>query len=109
VRRLVGIARAVASEPSILLLDEPAAGLSDTERDSLAALVRRLADEWGMGILLIEHDVELVMRLCDRVHALDFGREIGSGTPEDVRRSPAVIDAYLGVEEATMPAAQVQA
>ena len=85
-RRLVGIARAVATQPSILLLDEPAAGLGDAESAELAALVRRLADEWGIGILLVEHDMRFVMDVCDRIVVLDFGRTIGSGTPEEIRR-----------------------
>jgi ABC-type branched-subunit amino acid transport system ATPase component/branched-subunit amino acid ABC-type transport system permease component len=95
-RRLVGIARAVATEASVILLDEPAAGLDQNESADLGSLLRRLADEWGMGILLIEHDVELVMRVCDRVHVLNFGRQIAEGTPDEVRADPAVVDAYLG-------------
>ena len=95
-RRLVGIARAVATQPSILLLDEPAAGLGDAESAELAALVRRLADEWGIGILLVEHDMRFVMDVCDRIVVLDFGRTIGSGSPEEIRRDPAVVAAYLG-------------
>jgi sulfate-transporting ATPase len=95
-RRLVGIARAVATAPSVLLLDEPAAGLSDHETAELGSLIRRLADVWGMAILLVEHDVEMVMTVCDRIYALDFGRLIASGTPAEIRRSPAVIGSYLG-------------
>ena len=95
-RRLVGIARAVALSPSVLLLDEPAAGLSAAEGEELATLVRRLADDWGLGIILIEHDVELVLGLCDKVVVLDFGYVIASGTPQEVRANPAVIAAYLG-------------
>jgi sulfate-transporting ATPase len=96
VRRLVGIARAVATAPSVLLLDEPASGLSDRESAELGSLIRRLADAWGMAILLVEHDVELVMAVCDRVYALDFGKLVDSGTPAEIRRSPAVIGSYLG-------------
>ena len=96
-RRLVAIARAVASGPSILLLDEPAAGLGDVERDELCHLIRRLVDNWGMGVLLIEHDVDLVMRVCDRVVALEFGKVIASGSPEEIRKDPFVIESYLGV------------
>lgn len=95
-RRLVSIARAVVAEPSVLLLDEPAAGLDDAGRSELERLLRRLATDWGLGILLIEHDVELVMRVCDEVVVLDTGRVIASGNPEVVRRDPAVIGAYLG-------------
>jgi sulfate-transporting ATPase len=95
-RRLVGLARAVAAEPSVLLLDEPAAGLDETETRELGHLIRRLATEWGMAVLLIEHDVSLVMRVCDRICALDFGRTIASGTPEEIRNDPRVVAAYLG-------------
>jgi sulfate-transporting ATPase len=95
-RRLVGIARAVALNPSVLLLDEPAAGLSDAESAELASLMRRLADRWGMGILLVEHNVDLVMGVCDRVVVMDFGRKIAEGTPAQTRNDPAVVAAYLG-------------
>jgi sulfate-transporting ATPase len=95
-RRLLAIARAVATSPSVLLLDEPAAGLSDDETRELAHLVRRLADDWGMGVLLVEHDVDMVMSVCDQVVVLDFGRRICVGTPDEVRRDPAVRAAYLG-------------
>ncbi|MFJ1807672.1 MULTISPECIES: ATP-binding cassette domain-containing protein [unclassified Streptomyces] len=95
-RRLLAIARAVAASPSVLLLDEPAAGLSDDETRELAHLVRRLAEDWGMGVLLVEHDVDMVMSVCDQVVVLDFGRLIRTGTPEEVRNDPAVRAAYLG-------------
>ncbi|MBW8800290.1 MAG: ATP-binding cassette domain-containing protein [Streptomyces sp.] len=95
-RRLLAIARAVAAAPSVLLLDEPAAGLSDDETRELARLVRRLAEDWGMGVLLVEHDVDMVMSVCDQVVVLDFGRRICAGTPQEVRRDPAVRAAYLG-------------
>ena len=95
-RRTIAIARAVASFPSVLLLDEPAAGLDDWATNELAVLIRRLADDWRMGVLLVEHDVGMVMRTCDRVVALDFGRVIGRGTPDEIRASPAVVAAYLG-------------
>jgi sulfate-transporting ATPase len=95
-RRLVGIARAVASRPSILLLDEPAAGLDERETAELGDVVRRLAKEWGIGVLLVEHDMSLVMEIADRVVVLNFGRNISEGTPEAVRRDEHVIAAYLG-------------
>jgi ABC-type branched-subunit amino acid transport system ATPase component/branched-subunit amino acid ABC-type transport system permease component len=95
-RRLLAIARAVATGPSVLLLDEPAAGLGDVETAELARLVRRLATDWGMSVLLIEHDMNFVMNVCDEIVVLDFGRKIGEGTPDEVRSNPAVVAAYLG-------------
>ena len=95
-RRLVAIARAVAVAPSILLLDEPAAGLSAPETAELATVIRRLAQEWNLGILVIEHDMSFVMSVCDRITVLDFGRQIATGTPAEVRVDPAVVAAYLG-------------
>jgi sulfate-transporting ATPase len=97
-RRLLAIARAVAMHPSVLLLDEPAAGLSSAESAELASVVRRLADDWGMAILVVEHDMEFVMGVCDEVIVLDFGALIAAGAPEQVQSDPAVIAAYLGVE-----------
>ena len=102
-RRLLAIARAVATQPSVLLLDEPAAGLGDVETRELAHLVRHLADDWGMGILLVEHDMSFVMSVCDDIVVLDFGRQIATGPPEVVRKDTAVIVAYLGEEEAGEP------
>jgi sulfate-transporting ATPase len=100
-RRLVGIARTVASGPSIVLLDEPAAGLDETESAELAGLIRQLADGRNMGVLLVEHDVDLVMSTCDRIVVIDFGTVIAAGTPAEIRENQAVRDAYLGhpVEE----------
>lgn len=97
-RRLVAIARALAADPSVLLLDEPSAGLDETERGELGHLLRRLAKEWGIGILLIEHDIDLVMSVCDQLAALDFGKIIASGTPTEVRHDPDVVAAYMGTE-----------
>jgi ABC-type branched-subunit amino acid transport system ATPase component/branched-subunit amino acid ABC-type transport system permease component len=104
-RRLLAIARAVAMHPSAILLDEPAAGLSSAESVELARVVRRLADDWGMAILVVEHDMNFVMGVCDQVVVLDFGRLIASGAPEQVRSDPAVIAAYLGDENDDDPGA----
>ena len=95
-RRLVGIARAVASGPSVILLDEPAAGLDEAESRELATLIRGLADERKMGVLLVEHDVNLVMTTCDRIIVVDFGSVIATGTPAEVRDNEMVKEAYLG-------------
>ncbi|GGJ35586.1 branched-chain amino acid ABC transporter permease/ATP-binding protein [Streptomyces brasiliensis] len=95
-RRLLAIARAVAQNPKVLLLDEPAAGLSGQEVEELRVVVRRLADEWGFAILVVEHDMSFVMQTCDHVTVLNFGEQIGYGTPEEIQADPAVVEAYLG-------------
>lgn len=99
-RRLTAIARSVSRSPAFLFLDEPAAGLSDQERSELVMLIRELARDSEVGVVLIEHDVELVMQACDRVVALDFGRVIAEGPPSEIRTNPLVINAYLGVGDA---------
>lgn len=98
-RRLLGLARAVAAGPSVLLLDEPAAGLDTAETEQLAELIVWLASQQGLGILLIEHDMTLVMAVCSKLVVLDFGSVIATGSPDQVSRDPAVVDAYLGVAE----------
>jgi ABC-type branched-subunit amino acid transport system ATPase component/branched-subunit amino acid ABC-type transport system permease component len=95
-RRTAAIVRAIAAEPSVLLLDEPAAGLDSAARHELEHLIRRLARDWNMAVVLIEHDVGMVMRTCDEVLALNFGQTIAHGTPENVRKDPQVVRAYLG-------------
>ncbi len=99
-QRLVEIARALATNPQVLLLDEPAAGMHPTEKRELRALIARLNQEHHLTILLVEHDMDLVMRACGQLTVLNFGAKIGEGTAGEVRANPDVIEAYLGSEEA---------
>ncbi len=94
-QRRLEIGRALATEPFLLLLDEPAAGMNPQETEGLVELIRKICKE-GHSILLIEHDMKLVMSLSDRIFVMDYGKKIAQGTPQEVRSNPAVIKAYLG-------------
>jgi len=98
--RLVEIARALAGEPKLLLLDEPAAGMNPQETDTLLGFIRRIREAFGLTIVLIEHDMRLVMNVCERICVLDHGERIAEGAPHEIRADPRVIGAYLGEPEA---------
>lgn len=97
-QRRLEIARALASNPKLLLLDEPAAGMNESETDDLFDLIKKVQKR-GVTVLLIEHDMPFVMKLCDRIAVLNFGKKLAEGTPEEIQNNQAVIEAYLGSEE----------
>ena len=97
--RLVEIGRSLVMEPQLMLLDEASSGLSEEEKDRVAEVLRDLTEREGLGVLLVEHDIDLVMGICSRIHVLDFGRMIAHGSPDEVQADPAVQAAYLGTEE----------
>ncbi len=97
-QRRLEIARALASNPRLLLLDEPAAGMNEKETDSLFDLIKKIQSK-GITVLIIEHDMPLIMKLCDRITVLNFGKKLAEGTPDEIQNNEAVIEAYLGKEE----------
>lgn len=103
-QKKVEFGRALVSRPKLILLDEPAAGMNPSETRELTGLIRRLRDEDGITVLLVEHDMDLVRSICDEIYVVDFGRRIAHGTPDEISRDPRVIEAYLGTPEETADA-----
>jgi ABC-type branched-subunit amino acid transport system ATPase component len=105
-QRRLELARALAAEPKLLLLDEPAAGMNEVESDALFHLLSDLRRDTGIGLLIVEHDLSLILRLCDRIVVLNKGEIIAAGSPDTIRNDPAVIEAYIGTKRSRRLATQ---
>jgi branched-chain amino acid transport system ATP-binding protein len=98
-QRQLGVAMALATEPELLMLDEPVAGMNSGEKAVMVGMVKKIRDEWGVTVLLVEHDMRTVMNLCDRITVIDFGEKLAEGTPDEIKNNDKVIEAYLGADD----------
>lgn len=99
IQKLIELGRALVSEPKLIILDEPAAGMNNAETEGLAKLIQRIRDEFNITVLLVEHDMGLVMNICEKICVINFGKKIAEGTPEEIKNNPQVQEAYLGKGE----------